>query len=135
MEKEILELLKDIKDGQVEIKKEFSKIKEELSDLKSMFSDMEGKYGSNRIELNSQKAINELPENELVKEILVFFRERMDSGAFETWIKPTVGKAYLQDNLLIIPCNNMFFKNILEERYLDLIKEICTYDIKLVIKK
>lgn len=42
--------------------------------------------------------------------------------SFNTWIKETVGKAFIDNGFIIIPCLNNFTKEILEMKYSDLIR-------------
>lgn len=117
MDKEILEVLKNIdrKLGNIENK------------LNRLEQGNLGPYFKNETD--------QLHENESVRQVLDFFQEKMGSISFDTWIKPTVGNSYLRDNILIIPCENLFIKDILESKYLDSIKEVCIYDIDLVVEK
>ena len=65
MDKEILEILKQLQVGQQETNKRLTNIENEIKSFKEQFTDFEGKSASNHIEVvnkvdNMQKDLNEM---------------------------------------------------------------------------
>ena len=57
-----------------------------------------------------------------IQSMLKSLKSSLSDVSYNTWIAPTVGNAYLDNDELIIPCPNKFTLDILEKRYLEIVK-------------
>lgn len=98
---------------------------EKTSDVQDMYIEFD--------KINSKKKYCQ-NENKDVLEIVEYFRESLENAKFNTWIAPSIGRAYLKDDVMIVPCENAFMQMIIEDRFLEKIREISKYNVELVIK-
>lgn len=71
-----------------------------------------------------QKVSNDLKEKpSSLKEVIKEIYNSVGDVSYKTWFKYPMENSFIEDDILYLPCKNEFHKLILENKYLNVIKE------------
>lgn len=125
------------------IKSQYDALKCQYDALKQQFDALKQQNGGAIPEITLDTTLNttlestdreESPTPSPILPILERLKSSLTDISFNTWIKPTVGNAYLDSDTIVIPCKNDFTKEIIESRYIDLIKPMSKYPLRVVLR-
>lgn len=130
MENEILEILKSI---QLDIKELKENQKEIYNTVRTLENSSEvSKIQNNKVREDKLNLEVMQSDKNIVKIIKVLQQDLKDTE-FKTWIEPNLRRAYIEGESIIIPCDNPFSKDILEKRYVNIIREVSGLNAVLII--
>ena len=122
----------DSKNQNEDLKNQNEDLKNQNEDLKNQIEALKNQIDGTIPEITTDTTTNITIENtnreiqptpplsKPIQDILDIFKSNVSEISYRTWIEPTIGKAYVENDEIVIPCPNPFTADILEKKYIPL---------------